>query len=65
MAGHAPFTWGKDAEDAVMNNIVLEEIAKMALYTEQINPGAKELPEYIQNKHHSRKHGPNAYYGQK
>jgi L-ribulose-5-phosphate 4-epimerase len=65
LAGHAPFCWGKNANDAVKNSIVLEEIAKMNYLTLQINSDLKELPDYILKKHHYRKHGPNAYYGQK
>lgn len=64
LAGHAPFTWGKNAEDSVKNNLVLERVAKMALNSLQINPNLKDLPDYILNKHYSRKHGSNAYYGQ-
>lgn len=62
--GHGPFCWGKNAEKAVYNATVLEEICKMALNTFLINPNATSLPEYIVNKHYERKHGPNAYYGQ-
>jgi L-ribulose-5-phosphate 4-epimerase len=65
VAGHAPFTWGIDANDAVRSNLVLERIAFMALHSLCINPKLKLLPDYILNKHHQRKHGPNAYYGQK
>jgi L-ribulose-5-phosphate 4-epimerase len=65
VAGHAPFTWGIDANDAVRNNLILERIAFMALHSLGINPKLKPLPDYILNKHHQRKHGPNAYYGQK
>ena len=65
VAGHAPFTWGVDANDAVRNNLILERIAFMALHSLGINPKLKPLPDYILNKHHQRKHGPNAYYGQK
>ena len=65
VAGHAPFTWGKDPEDAVKNNLVLERVAKMALNCLALNPDLEKLPEYIQKKHHDRKHGDNAYYGQK
>lgn len=65
VAGHAPFTWGKDSIEAVKNNIVLEEVAKMALNTKLVNPDIQELPDHILEKHHNRKHGPNAYYGQK
>ena len=63
--GHGPFAWGKNAEKAVYNGTVLEEICKMALNTLALNPKAKTLPDYIINKHYMRKHGPNAYYGQK
>ena len=63
--GHGPFAWGKNADKAVYNGTVLEEICKMAMYTLQIRPDATELPDYIVNKHYMRKHGPNAYYGQK
>ncbi len=63
--GHGPFTWGKDAAQSVYNAVVLEEVAKMAMYTYAIRPDAEELPFHIQNKHYMRKHGPNAYYGQK
>ncbi len=61
---HGPFTWGKDAAQAVYHAVVLEEVAKMALYTEMINPKVGCAPQCIQDKHFSRKHGPNAYYGQ-
>lgn len=61
---HGPFTWGKDAAEAVHNAVVLEEVAKMNLYTEMLNPRAGEAPQYMQDKHFMRKHGPNAYYGQ-
>ena len=62
---HGPFTWGKDAAQAVYHAVVLEEVARMALYTLQIDANAKPAPQYVQNKHFQRKHGPNAYYGQK
>ena len=62
---HGPFTWGKDAAEAVYHAVVLEEVAKMGLYTELINPKVKQEPANILNKHFMRKHGPNAYYGQK
>lgn len=63
--GHAPFTWGKNAKDAVMNAVVLEEVAKINLFTRQLNSFAMELPQEILDKHYLRKHGENAYYGQK
>ena len=62
---HGPFTWGKDAAQAVYHAVVLEEVAKMALFTRQINPGAQPAPLNVQDKHFLRKHGPDAYYGQK
>ncbi|MEJ2110097.1 MAG: L-ribulose-5-phosphate 4-epimerase AraD [Acidobacteriota bacterium] len=65
VAGHAPFAWGNNAEDAVQNSLILERIAQMALGTLQLNPGIAALPAHIQKKHYQRKHGPNAYYGQK
>ena len=61
---HGPFTWGKDAAQAVYHAVVLEEVAKMALLTLQIDPNAAPAPQRIQDKHFLRKHGPNAYYGQ-
>lgn len=61
---HGPFTWGKDAHEAVHNAVVVEEVAKMALYTEMINPKAEPTPQAMQDKHYLRKHGKNAYYGQ-
>lgn len=61
---HGPFTWGKDAAEAVHNAVVLEEVAKMALKTELINPQVKPAPDCIRDKHFFRKHGENAYYGQ-
>ena len=61
---HGPFTWGKDAAEAVHNAVVLEEVAKMGLKTELINPDVKTAPDTIRDKHFFRKHGENAYYGQ-
>ena len=61
---HGPFTWGKDAAEAVHNAVVLEEVAKMARNTEALNPNVKPAPDSIKNKHFYRKHGANAYYGQ-
>lgn len=62
---HGPFCWGKDAVEAVHNAVVLEEVAKMAARCEMINPQAKPAPQELQDKHYLRKHGTNAYYGQK
>ena len=61
---HGPFTWGKDAAQAVYHAVVLEEVAKMAIFTRQVDPSAAPAPQRIQDKHYMRKHGPNAYYGQ-
>lgn len=63
-ANHGPFTWGKDAAEAVHNAVVLEEVAKMAFRTEQLNQDVKAAPQVLQDKHYMRKHGPDAYYGQ-
>lgn len=61
---HGPFTWGRDAAEAVHNAVVLEEVAKMAFKTELINPNVVPAPVCIRDKHFYRKHGENAYYGQ-
>ena len=61
---HGPFTWGKDAHEAVHNAVVLEEVAKMAYRAETINPRIQPAPQELQDKHYYRKHGANAYYGQ-
>ena len=63
-ANHGPFTWGKDAAQAVYHAVVLEEVAKMALLTNQINPNTAPAPQYVLDKHYHRKHGSTAYYGQ-
>jgi L-ribulose-5-phosphate 4-epimerase len=65
VAGHGPFTWGRDAAQSVYQGAVLEEICKMALLTLSLDPLARPLPEHIIRKHWERKHGPKAYYGQK
>lgn len=62
---HGPFAWGNDAYEAVHNAVVLEKVAKMALRCEQINPQVLPAPQELQDKHYFRKHGANAYYGQK
>lgn len=61
---HGPFTWGKDAAASVYHAVVLETIAQMNINTLSLNPSAS-LPLYVLDKHYKRKHGPNAYYGQK
>lgn len=63
--GHGPFTWGKDAKSAVMNAVVLDEVCQTNLYARQLNQFAEELPQRVLDKHYLRKHGENAYYGQK
>lgn len=60
---HGPFSWGKDAHDAVHNAVVLEQIAKMAYISLGINPDFK-MNQHLVDKHFNRKHGPGAYYGQ-
>ncbi|GLC81055.1 L-ribulose-5-phosphate 4-epimerase [Lacrimispora brassicae] len=62
---HGPFTWGKGPKEAVHNAVVLEEVAKMACRCRQINPDVAPAPQELQDKHYLRKHGTNAYYGQK
>ena len=62
---HGVFTWGNTAYNAVHNAIVMEELAKMNYQTIQLNSGDNKLPQYTLNKHYNRKHGKNAYYGQK
>lgn len=63
-AGHGPFAWGATAQESVHNAVVLEELARMAMWTLTINPEAETLPKHVADKHFLRKHGPNAYYGQ-
>ncbi len=61
---HAPFTWGKNAHDAVHNSVVLEQVAKMAYIGKMLNP-QMGMNQHLTTKHFERKHGANAYYGQK
>ncbi|MFF2091614.1 L-ribulose-5-phosphate 4-epimerase [Paenibacillus sp. NPDC058174] len=61
---HAPFTWGKNAHEAVHNAVVLEEVAKMASRTHVINQEAAAMQQTLLDRHFLRKHGANAYYGQ-
>jgi L-ribulose-5-phosphate 4-epimerase len=65
VAGHGPFAWGNSAAQSVYHAAVLEEVCKMAYLTLALNPRAEPLPEHIMRKHWERKHGANAYYGQK
>ncbi|HHL0111783.1 TPA: L-ribulose-5-phosphate 4-epimerase [Klebsiella pneumoniae] len=62
---HGPFAWGKDAHEAVHNAVVMEEVARMAWIARGINPQLQPIDSWLMNKHFQRKHGPNAYYGQK
>jgi L-ribulose-5-phosphate 4-epimerase len=64
ITNHAPFSWGKDAHEAVHNAVVLEQVAKMAHHTLSLKPDAK-IDQFLLDKHYMRKHGANAYYGQK
>jgi L-ribulose-5-phosphate 4-epimerase len=65
VAGHAPFCWGKTPADAAHNAVLIEEIATMALHTLAANPKARPISKVLHEKHFFRKHGPDAYYGQK
>jgi len=65
VANHGPFCWGATAGAAVTNSVVLEEVARMALATWQLNGQQQQIPAHILDKHYLRKHGPGAYYGQK
>ena len=60
---HGPFSWGKDAAEAVHNAVVMEEVAKMAYRTEHLKEQITQAPQVLQDKHFFRKHGENAYYG--
>ena len=62
---HGPFAWGTDPENAVHNAVVLEELAFMAAQTEILNPNVTQMQQELLDKHYLRKHGKNAYYGQK
>lgn len=65
VASHGPFSWGKDAMDAVMHAVVMEEVAMMAWHAMMMNPALVKADQVLLDKHFFRKHGPNAYYGQK
>lgn len=64
VGNHAPFCWGKDPDKALYHAAILEEIARMASITLQLNPAAPSLGQALIQKHHERKHGPDSYYGQ-
>lgn len=65
VANHGPFTWGNSPTKAVQNAVALEQIAQMAMNCKILNPNLSAVPNYILDKHYYRKHGANAYYGQK
>lgn len=65
VAGHGPFTWGENPMEAVSNSLALEKIAQMAFQTLLLNAKVQDLPQHILKKHFQRKHGPEAYYGQR
>ncbi len=65
VASHGPFGWGKNAKKAVENAVVLEEVAKMAMRNLLLNPNIENMQQSLLDKHYLRKHGANAYYGQK
>jgi L-ribulose-5-phosphate 4-epimerase len=62
---HGPFTWGKDADEAVYHAVVLEEVARMAMLTETLRPGVSTANQHLLDKHYLRKHGKDSYYGQR
>jgi L-ribulose-5-phosphate 4-epimerase len=64
VASHGPFTWGKDAQEAADNATALEAVATMAIQTFGIDPQTKPMARHLAERHFTRKHGPNAYYGQ-
>jgi L-ribulose-5-phosphate 4-epimerase len=64
VAGHAPFCWGKSAKEAAHNAVILEYVAKMAYYTVGVSSDVQPIQRELHDKHHLRKHGPGAYYGQ-
>ena len=65
VADHAPFAWGKTAAESLEHALILEEVARMAVGTLLISKGVPLVPQYLLDKHYRRKHGPDAYYGQK
>ena len=65
VAGHAPFAWGRSVQESIDNAVALEAVAEMALVTLGLDAAGPELEEHLLQKHHRRKHGTDAYYGQK
>jgi L-ribulose-5-phosphate 4-epimerase len=64
VAGHGPFTWGRDAAEAAHHAVLLEEVAALALATVSVNPNAVPIPRALLDRHFLRKHGAAAFYGQ-
>ena len=64
VVGHAPFAWGKDAMQAAYHAVVLESVARMAFYTTMLNPDCAGISQALLDRHHFRKHGAKATYGQ-
>lgn len=64
VAGHGPFTWGKDASEAAHNAVILESVARMAYYTTHLSADVKPISQQLHDRHYLRKHGNTAYYGQ-
>jgi len=65
VVGHGAFTWGKSPQEALFNSVALEDVAKMAFGSVLLRPNGIPFPDYLLRKHFLRKHGPDAYYGQK
>lgn len=65
VAGHGPFSWGRTAAESLTNAVALEAVAQMAMGTWTLRADASVLEDHVLDKHHGRKHGPDAYYGQK
>ena len=65
VAGHGPFAWGRSAAEAASHAVILEEIARIASATVALDPNAPPLEDYVLTCHYERKHGPNAWYGQR
>jgi L-ribulose-5-phosphate 4-epimerase len=64
VAGHAPFCWGRTIDDAVHHAVALEYVARLALHTEVLAGPTAGIPQHLMDRHHTRKHGANATYGQ-
>jgi L-ribulose-5-phosphate 4-epimerase len=64
VAGHAPFCWGRTIDDSVHHAVALEYVARLALHTEVLAGPTAGIPQHLMDRHHTRKHGANATYGQ-